>query len=556
LAVATFGGFCSAASAATNGTEKSVTKMPRLAAPIGGQTAFLVAVNYPLDISGRKVDGRITVRFPGGGKLTRRWSARPHGGDLRPGDRRAAFRFVHSIPLGNAASRRVIRQRRAVRVSSRVSYLRPDTDDSTETRTGSGVSAKGIRFAPGQMCATAPLLLLTAKTGDTARGALPRCGSRAGWSVVGAPGGGIASIQGDLFRYTQKERAAGSDEIDLVGRSRGRVISRQSVQLRVSPVAADTVSVRAMGDSVTAGFGYYGETGGPMPFTSLLHCKPAAVTFNDACSSNSYNRNSGIGTVPDYLPDYGLSRNISWAAQWANQYGITDYKNYAVSGSAPSDWLPGGQFAATTQQIQRENPDYIVMTIGANPILSNVLFGIDDMGCALESDLFGNYRKCVEAAFAKVDLSAKLKALYTQLIENTSSKIVLMQYHLAIPAADIAYTAGQIAMMDELMNDTIAGVASQVSPERINVIAPPHFNVGIDMTPLFPAKFSCSWFDWKVDGPSVQADPSQDLLELAHPLSFCPGPAQGQPWVISGDTGIHPSATGYTQMAGQIPAPE
>jgi lysophospholipase L1-like esterase len=30
----------------------------------------------------------------------------------------------------------------------------------------------------------------------------------------------------------------------------------------------------------------------------------------------------------------------------------------------------------------------------------------------------------------------------------------------------------------------------------------------------------------------------------------------GKPWVISGDTGIHPSATGYAQMAAEIPAPE
>jgi len=555
LAVIAFAGVVPAASAATNGTEKSVTAMPRLAAPIGGQTAFLVAVNYPLDLSGRKVSGKITVRFPGGGRLVRTWTARPHGGTLRPGDRRATFRFVHSIPLGTAVSRRLIKRQRAVRVKSEVSYSRPAVNDS-ESESGSGTSSKGIKFAPAQMCSTVPLFLLTANTGNTSRGSVPRCGVKANWTIVGQPDGGTASIQGDLFRFTQSERASGADEIELVGRNRGRVVSRQSVQLRISPLTPDSVSVRAMGDSVTAGFGYYGKTGRPMPFTSLFDCKPAAVSFNDACSSNASNRNSGVGTTPDYLPDYGLSRNISWAAQWANQYGVTDYKNYAVSGSAPSDWLPGGQFAATTEQIQRDDPDYIVMTMGANPILSNVLFGIDDMGCALESDLFGDYRECVEAAFAKVDLTEKLTALYTQLINNTTSKVVLMQYHLSIPAADIAYTAGQIAMMDELMNDTINGVAMQVSPERINVIAPPHFNVGIDMTPLFPAKFSCSWFDWKVDGPSVQADPSQDFLELSHPLSFCSGPAEGPPWVISGDSGIHPSTAGYTQMEGQIPAPE
>ena len=46
------------------------------------------------------------------------------------------------------------------------------------------------------------------------------------------------------------------------------------------------------------------------------------------------------------------------------------------------------------------------------------------------------------------------------------------------------------------------------------------------------------------------------MLLALHPLSFCGGPALGPPWVIDGDTGIHPSAAGYSQMAGQMPAPE
>jgi hypothetical protein len=62
---------------------------------------------------------------------------------------------------------------------------------------------------------------------------------------------------------------------------------------------------------------------------------------------------------------------------------------------------------------------------------------------------------------------------------------------------------------------------------------------------------------YEVDGPSVQSRPTQDELEILHPLSFCVGPnGDASPtWVIGGDTGIHPSATGYTQMASQVPAP-
>lgn len=529
---------------------------PRIAAPAGGQAALLIKQRYPLDLSGRKVTGLVVVRFPGGGKLRRRWTARLHAGNPRPADRRAGFVFVHAVPVGKAASRRMLRNSAALRYSSSVTFQRPSARSDKDRGGGRSIAGRGLERAPKGMCSTAPLLLLRSAAGATAKASVPRCGANLRWSVGRGPAGGTASVRGGLLRFSQAKGASGADRIELVGRSRGKVVARRTVQLRVGPEAADSVSVRAMGDSVTAGFGYFGATGKWMPFVDLLDCKPAAVTYNDACSSNAYNRNSGVGTKPDYLPDFGLSRNISWAAQWANQYGITDFKNYAVSGSAPSDWLPGGQFAATTQLIQQDDPDYVVMTMGANPILSNVLFGIDDMGCALESDLFGDFTECVTQAFDAVGLSQNLESLYRQLVENTSARIVVMQYHLAVPAADIAYSAGQIAMMDQLMNQTIATVAQQVSAQRISVIAPPHFNVGIDMTPLYPADYSCSWLGWKVDGPSVQATPSQDLLEAAHPLSFCSGPSVGQPWIISGDSGIHPSAAGYAQMESRIPAPE
>jgi hypothetical protein len=91
-----------------------------------------------------------------------------------------------------------------------------------------------------------------------------------------------------------------------------------------------------------------------------------------------------------------------------------------------------------------------------------------------------------------------------------------MQYHLSIPSTALAYTAVQIAEMAKMMNAEIAKVAGEVNPRRLQVVAPPHFNVGIDLAPVYPSKFSCSRFD----------------------------------------TGIHPSATGYTQMASQVPAPQ
>ena len=90
----------------------------------------------------------------------------------------------------------------------------------------------------------------------------------------------------------------------------------------------------------------------------------------------------------------------------------------------------------------------------------------------------------------------------------------------------------------------------------LQVVTPPHFNVGVSLEPVYPGNYSCSILGYTVDGPSVQATPTQDELEAAHYLSFCPGPqGGGEPWVIGADTGIHPSPAGYRQMASQVPAP-
>ena len=526
--------------------------VPSLAQPVKWRAALLVPGNYPLDISGRPVNGTIRFNFPNGKKITRKWRAKPHSGSLRAGDRRAYFSYTHAVPIGRKLTRVMLKGHPRLQVESNNRFIRPGF--TKPTKSIGSASLSGINRARSGFCSTPPLVLMNTST--PGQGDLPRCGGKVRWRVTDQTDRGLASITPNGFQFVRARTQTGADEFTLTGSVRGRPVVDRTVQIRINPTPVSNISIRAMGDSVTAGFGYFGKTGKPMGITQLPDCKPAAVIFNDACSSNAYNRNASIGKSPDYLPDYGLSRNIAWPAQWANAHGVTDYKNYAVSGSAPVDWLPGGQFDKTRRQIEKDNPDYIVMTMGANPLLSDILFGIGNIGCALESDLFGDFRQCILDAFASVDLTQRLKALYTELVDNTTSRIVLMQYHLAVPAADVGYSAVQIEMIDDLMNETIASEATRVSPERITVITPPRFFVGIDMRPLYESTFSCSYFDFKVDGRSVQADPAQDFLEALHPFSFCPGPTAGPPWTISGDTGIHPSATGYSQMAGQIPAPE
>ena len=520
----------------------------------GAQWKLLVSMNLPLNVSGSKVRGKVSVSLPGH-SWWGRWEALVHSSSLRLADRRRTFAYVAGVGIPAKLGRALARNGSRANAETSISYSQPTVSRTARRDAGTAVTQKGVRRAPAGRCETLPRLLLESPAARSRTVGYPVCGQPLNWRLVRLPGQGRVSTAARRVTFTRESGQRGADEFELAGYRKGRLLASQRIHVRVGSRAASEVSVVAFGDSVTAGFGYFGATGKPMRIGQLLDCKPGATTLNDACSSNSPTRNSSVGSKPTYLPDFGLSRNISWPAQWANQYGITDYENYAVTGSAPADWLPGGQFHPTLQKIESQDPDYILMTLGANPLLSDVLFNVDVMGCALESDLFGDFRQCVLDAFATVNLSSNMNQIFTELVQETGSNIVLMQYPLTIPSSALAYSATQLEQMEALLNEVIASEAAQVSTTRITVVTPPRFNVGIDMEPMYPSKYSCSFLGYTVDGPSVQSTPTQDEFELDHPLSFCSGPSFGSPWVISGDTGIHPSATGYAQMAGQIPAP-
>lgn len=528
-----------------------------LALPVEGRSALLVPVRYPIQLVGQRLELRVSLRRPGRGTIDS-WISRTHanGGPLRLPERRRWFGFVHRIDLSRRTTRRIRHglMPRPIAVVNASAALDVNRDGSADLAAGDAERQSLPRGYARGLCATVPQLRIRA--GRPVRARLPACGEDVRWRTSRARHGAARIRDGRLI-YRPARGFRGTESLELRGRVGGAGSSARRklvapVQIKV--LSGAEVAVRALGDSVTAGFGYY-DDGSLMQFTSLAGCKPGAKTYDDACSSNSLNRDDE-GAQVEYAPDYGLSNNVSWAAQWSNQHGVADYANFAVSGSEPKDWSPGGQFYETTKRIESEEPDYVLLTAGANPLLSEMLFGIDNMGCAVWSDVTGRYRECIEEAFAGVKLRANLRALYRELVDNTNATIYLMQYPLSVPASAVVYSAGQIAMMGAMLNGEIAAAAAEVDGARLQVVAPPHFNVGIDVSPVFPSEYTCSSLGYLVDGRSVQSEPSQDELLVDHPLSFCSGPAKGEPWVISGDTGIHPSATGYAQMASQLPAPE
>ncbi|HEX3240567.1 MAG TPA: SGNH/GDSL hydrolase family protein [Solirubrobacterales bacterium] len=547
-----------AATAAADEVEVEVGKV-RLATAPSGQPALLVPVTYPIEMAGRLVRLTVSLRRPDG-SLVRVWRdhSPANAGPLRTPERRGRFVFVHRIDV-DAAAAIELRAGSQLRLAAKAN-LNPDRDSGRE-RYWLDSDAQPVPLASGgaPVCATTPRL--RARPGRAVVVPLPLCTQPIRWTFGERPDGGNARIRDGALVFRSSSRFRGTADLTLVGHPTGRASASVTPAFAVAPVlvtvgAAKAPVVRALGDSVTAAFGYY-EDGSQMSIARLFSCRPPVGKYDDACSSNSKVQSNTVEEV-EYATDYGLSNNVSWAAQWANEHGVSNFKNFAISGSRPQDWFGEGQFAETTKELESEDPDYVLATIGANPILTETLFGIDNMGCAVWADIFGEYQACIERAFDKVNLAENLRGFYSELVKNTDAQIIAMQYHLSVPSSAIAYTAVQIAEMADLMNAEIAAAAAAVSKTRIDVVTPPHFNVGISLAPVYPAKYKCKGllFNSRVDGPSVQSTPSQVFLRVAHPLEFCGGPVTGPPWVISGDTGIHPSAAGYAQMASQVPAPE
>lgn len=538
----------------------------RMTAPVDGRSSLLAPVRYPIELLGQPLELRLIVRRPGRGGAIGGWRLRAHanGDDLRLPEQRRRFTFVHRVALGPELTRQLElgvgtgrhagRGRPVVEVDAGA-VLDVNRDGAPELSSQTH-ELQGLPrgFAGRRLCSSVPLLRV--RPGRRVSAPLPSCGAPRRWRIARHPRHGVARIRDGRLVYRSAGRFLGTDSIELRQLRGGGAESSargRSAPVEIKVLRDAGVAVRALGDSVTAGFGYY-DDGSPMPFTELLSCKPGEKSYDDACSSNSTNRSNAESEI-HYAPDYGLSNDVSWAAQWANEHGVTNYENLAVSGSEPTSWLPGGQLHSTLTGLEAEDPDYILMTVGANPLLSEMLFGIDKMGCAISADIFGRYRECIEEAFEGVQLHPNLKRLYEELVDDTEATIYLMQYPLSVPSVALAYSATQIAETVELLNGEIAAVAAEVGSSRLRVVAPPHFAVGIDISPVYPSSYSCSDLGFQVDGQSVQSEPTQDELLVDHPLSFCSGPAEGPPWVIGGDTGIHPSAAGYAQMASQVPPP-
>lgn len=475
------------------------------------------------------------------GKTMRSWvlHERLNGGKERLPDRRRRFTFVHRVGLNASLSRR-LRQGATVRVVGS-GKLDVDEDGKPEMNSRDASTSKPLAGPrPEPVCSSVPHLRV--KRGGRISVPLPVCDRPVNWTAARWASHGNVLVRGERFVYNARKGFWGTDRIQLETKGMTRFA-------RVTVGASSGIKVRAIGDSVTAGFGYYGE-GGSMNFAEFLaYCIPAKKMMNDACSSNSVSSRSKEGSV-EYTEDWGLAENISWAAQWANSLNVTDYENLAISGSEPGDWAPHGQFYGTTKVMEGEEPDYVLLTLGANPLLSKLLTSPKNIWCADTKEL-PEFEQCIKKEFARVELRANLTKIYKELLERTGATILVMQYHVSIPALALESSI-KIALAGKMLNAEIQSVVEEARNSRLRLVTPPHFSVGIDMRPVYPPAGGCA-FD--ADGPSAQSWWTQKELKLYYESEFCSPSGSDPYWVISGDSGIHPSAAGYAQMASRVPGP-
>ncbi|MEI6622588.1 MAG: SGNH/GDSL hydrolase family protein [Actinomycetes bacterium] len=311
----------------------------------------------------------------------------------------------------------------------------------------------------------------------------------------------------------------------------------------------------AIGDSFTAGFGFYGN-GSEMGVTDLPGCMPAD-TPNDACSSNS---NTGSKDAPgiNFTTDYGFNNQVSWAAGFAATQGITTqnaeqyYRNFAVTGSTAEEWakdkLKFTQFdnLPALDVVAEEDPDLILMTLGGNPSLTNILFGGGNKCAVLQR------YDCFQSVIDSFDTRQNLEEVYRRLLKTTDALILPMLYPQIVPAATL-FSAEGLLVARQALNDTIAQATNNVRnelPAEAWRLVWTHKDFRVGIAPgrywSFLQCFGATAYGLNdADGPSDQSTATQAVFAFSRKFTgWCPG----SPWIISGDTGIHPNQKGYRNL--------
>jgi len=403
--------------------------------------------------------------------------------------------------------------------------------------------------------------------------------------ALGAAGVGLAGVLA----------ASGATAGATPGRSPGHAAgaSAASYVTRTAPDGLPPYPVVFIGDSVTAGFGYCGAEEAEKDVScgvnqemanswyrgdnSLKDCAPPDPPKlpNDACSNNNVRRRPWEAF---YWQDRPGSPRIAYPYQIAARqdqdlHTAAPVEDWAITGSTPANWDPNG--GAYAPELRKINGQYVVMTLGANPLLSaytNITFPIPfvsnvsgpcvastgysvgwfspDWYAGKLSDTVG----CLDRQWKKIHQTDHLLAIYKALLTQNDHVLVLGYYR------DCPWSFGNWQPAASLTGGPAQGNSCQsqkrpVSQQDPTVITQWEQAVAVgNSLNEHIHKVVTEAQDWaKQEWPGTDRfkDIAWTAPDQAAWAAHQPHSPEGS-WIFLNDTWIHPSRTGATQLANTV----
>ena len=357
---------------------------------------------------------------------------------------------------------------------------------------------------------------------------------------------------------------------------------------RVS-VSWPTAAVTFIGDSVTAGFGFCGvaenATNISCPVNqsfpnawyfgdnSLSDCAPPnpPAPLNDACSNDNDNGmpwNAPAWTPGPQAPDIAYPYQIAASQSAASSANVADW---AITGSTPANWDPAtGVYGP---QLKKLTNQYVVLTLGANPLLSaftsidfdSIFLPVVRGGCVGST----GYKRdghwysgpisatvdCLNTAWARLQQTQHLVSIYEALLRQNDHVLVLGYYR----ACSWSFGNWQTASFAD-GPDHGARCASQtrwLSPTDHTKVSQWQQAVavgnGLNANIHNAVTQAQNWAKTEWPGTNRYADLAWTLPNQFAWAAHQPKSAAGS-WIFLNDTWIHPSQAGAAQLAKTVTA--
>ena len=259
---------------------------------------------------------------------------------------------------------------------------------------------------------------------------------------------------------------------------------------------------------------------------------------------------------------------MSWVAQLTAKLksigvDVSTYANQGISGATPSDFLSGGSANSILTETVAADPTLTFMTLGGNPLLGDVLFGLKD--CEADRKA-GKLYDCVTGLINNTyKVPERLASIYEELLKAPANHVVVSSYMSAgatyFPFNN--YSVGEFTVIARAINDAIGRAVDAARAKvgasangRLLLVAPvaPPLGVAQANGPVECKRGNNAPF--RADGSSVLATVVQvDMSISSQANRFCGKGAEVKvgsewkaagtdPWFNSADLGTHLTTTG------------